>query len=184
VIEEPVLTGQPPPPSQAIAVLSQAVAVVMNDTADGPPVQHRSMLQAAAAAATDDDDDDDDSPFYEHPTIDHSGQPCGCGCGKLLQRGYYSTCFWCDDKDPAIAWNKVAKGCFPLFSLGLHRDSKTHKRLLDEYLKISTHLVLRGSYYNDKELEKKVRELQKKERELQKKDEEIEELKQELARRS
>ena len=171
MIEEPVLTGQPPPPSQAIAVLSQAVAVVMNDTADGPPVQHRSMLQAAAVgAAAAADDDDDDSPFYEHPTIDHSGQPCGCGCGKLLQRGYYSTCFWCDDKDPAIAWNKVAKGCFPLFSLGLHRDSKTHKRLLDEYLKISTHLVLRGSYYNDKELEKKVRELQKK-------DEEIEELK-------
>jgi len=37
----------------------------MNDTADGPPVQHRSMHQAAAA-------DDDDSPFYEHPTIEHS----------------------------------------------------------------------------------------------------------------
>jgi len=62
----------------------------MNDTADGPPAQHRSMHQAVAAAAAaaaddDDDDDDDDSPCYEHPTIDRSGQPCGCGCGKLLQ---------------------------------------------------------------------------------------------------
>jgi len=86
--------------------LPQVDAVVMNDTQDGPPAQHRSMHQAAAA---DDDDDDDASPFNEHPTIDHSGQPCGCGCGKLLQRGYYITCFWCADKDPAIAWNKVAR---------------------------------------------------------------------------
>jgi len=37
------------------------------------------------------------------PVADHTGKPCGCGCGKVLEHHYYKTCFTCADKDPSIA---------------------------------------------------------------------------------
>ena len=77
VIVEPVLTGQPPPPSQAVAAL--------------PPPRRVGGRQ---------------------PVADHTGKPCGCGCGKVLEHHYYKTCFTCVDKDPTIAYNKIRLPCY------------------------------------------------------------------------
>ena len=36
----------------------------------------------------------------------------GCGCKRLLEHKVYKTCHSCEDKDPAIAYNKIRVSCW------------------------------------------------------------------------
>ena len=46
------------------------------------------------------------------PVLDHTGKPCGCGCGKKLEHKAYKPCHKCEDKDPSIASNKIRLPCW------------------------------------------------------------------------
>ena len=89
VIEVPAATGQSPPLPEADAVVTE-----LPTTSGQPP-----PLPARRVGS-------------RQPATDHSGQPCGCGCGKQLEQRGYKTCHTCVNKDPAIAYNKIRVSCW------------------------------------------------------------------------
>jgi hypothetical protein len=89
VIEEPAATGQPPPLPEADTV------VIEEPAATGQPP----LLPTRRAGS-------------RQPAPDHSGQPCGCGCGQQLEQRDYRTCPFCVNKDPAMAYNKIRVSCW------------------------------------------------------------------------
>jgi hypothetical protein len=82
-------TGHPPPLTQAGAAVIEEPAT----TGHPPPLTHR-------RAGT------------RQPAIDHTGKPCGCGCGKKLEHKAYKSCAQCEDKDISIASNKISLSCW------------------------------------------------------------------------
>jgi len=46
------------------------------------------------------------------PATDYSGQPCGCGCGKVLEYKEYKTCRQCENEYSSIASNKIRVTCW------------------------------------------------------------------------
>jgi hypothetical protein len=84
-------TGFPPPLPHVI----QDTAVIEEPATTGhpPPLTHR-------RAGT------------RQPAIDHTGKPCGCGCGKKLEHKAYKSCTQCEDKETSIASNKISLSCW------------------------------------------------------------------------
>ncbi len=106
-IEEPATTGQPPPLLQAAAAHIEKPAT----TGQPPP-----LLQAAAAHIVKPATTGQPPPLRRagsrQPAPDHSGQPCGCGCGKQLEQKDYKNCHTCVNKDPSTAYNKIRVSCW------------------------------------------------------------------------
>ena len=109
VIQEPASTGQPPPLPQECAAVIQEPA----STGQPPPLPQESAAVIQEPANT------GQPPLIprrraggRQQVPDHTGKPCGCGCGKKLEHKAYKPCHKCEDKDPSIASNKIRLPCW------------------------------------------------------------------------
>ena len=100
VIEVPITTVQPPPLPQAGA----GVIEVPTTTVQPPPLPQAgagvievptTIVEPSRRAGS------------RQPAQDHSGKPCGCGCGKIMEYKQYKTCPGC-----AIDKNKIRMPCW------------------------------------------------------------------------
>ena len=95
MIEVPATSGQPLLLPKAAAVVIEVLAA----TGQPPPLPEPPPLPYRRVGS-------------RQPTTDHSGQPCGCCCGKQLEQRDYKTCHTCVNKDPDIANNKIRVSCW------------------------------------------------------------------------
>ena len=89
VIQEPASTGQPPPLPQ------ESAAVIQEPASTGQPP----LIPRRRAGG-------------RQQVPDHTGKPCGCGCGKKLEHKAYKPCHKCEGKYPSIASNKIRLPCW------------------------------------------------------------------------
>ena len=106
VIEVPITTVQPPPlpqagagvievPTTTVQPLPLPLAVV------GVIKEPTTIVEPSRRAGS------------RQPVQDHSGKPCGCGCGKILEYKQYKTC-------PGCAYNKIRMPCWEMGIIVLH----------------------------------------------------------------
>jgi hypothetical protein len=106
VIDEPATTGQSPP------LLQVGAAVIDEPATTGQPPP---LLQIGAAVIEESATTGQPPPLLPRrrlPAPDHSGKPCGCGCGKALEYKAYKNCYHCKDKDPSIAYKQTRLFCY------------------------------------------------------------------------